>query len=283
MDILTIAIAALISLIVGTVLGISVRRLQTFRSKVAARSEAERMLEQALEEQRSILLEAKEESLKIQKDGDDELKERRGEVRRIERRVANREENAEKRSQNLERRERKLNDREKEIENLYEQAEVVKSQSLQQLETVADMKMDDAKDIIMATAEDDYRHELALKYRDMEESVKNEANDKARMILGQAIQRLASDVVSEATVSTVPIPSDDMKGRLIGREGRNIRSIERNTGVDLIIDDTPEAITLSCFDPVRREVARLAVSKLVADGRIPVSYTHLTLPTIYSV
>ena len=155
MDILTIAIAALISLIVGTVLGISVRRLQTFRSKVAARSEAERMLEQALEEQRSILLEAKEESLKIQKDGDDELKERRGEVRRIERRVANREENAEKRSQNLERRERKLNDREKEIENLYEQAEVVKSQSLQQLETVADMKMDDAKDIIMATAEDD--------------------------------------------------------------------------------------------------------------------------------
>ena len=268
MDILTIAIAALISLIVGTVLGISVRRLQTFRSKVAARSEAERMLEQALEEQRSILLEAKEESLKIQKDGDDELKERRGEVRRIERRVANREENAEKRSQNLERRERKLNDREKEIENLYEQAEVVKSQSLQQLETVADMKMDDAKDIIMATAEDDYRHELALKYRDMEESVKNEANDKARMILGQAIQRLASDVVSEATVSTVPIPSDDMKGRLIGREGRNIRSIERNTGVDLIIDDTPEAITLSCFDPVRREVARLAVSKLVADGRI---------------
>ena len=207
MDILTIAIAALISLIVGTVLGISVRRLQTFRSKVAARSEAERMLEQALEEQRSILLEAKEESLKIQKDGDDELKERRGEVRRIERRVANREENAEKRSQNLERRERKLNDREKEIENLYEQAEVVKSQSLQQLETVADMKMDDAKDIIMATAEDDYRHELALKYRDMEESVKNEANDKARMILGQAIQRLASDVVSEATVSTVPILS----------------------------------------------------------------------------
>ena len=149
------------------------------------------MLEQALEEQRSILLEAKEESLKIQKDGDDELKERRGEVRRIERRVANREENAEKRSQNLERRERKLNDREKEIENLYEQAEVVKSQSLQQLETVADMKMDDAKDIIMATAEDDYRHELALKYRDMEESVKKEANDKARMILGQAIQRLS--------------------------------------------------------------------------------------------
>ena len=268
MDIITIVIAALISLIVGTVLGISFKRLQTFRSKVAARSEADRMLEQALEEQRSILLEAKEESLKIQKNGEEELKERRGEVRKIERRVASREENAEKRSQNLERRERKLNDQEKEIENLYEQAEVVKSQSLERLETVADMRMDDAKDIIMATAEDDYRHELALKYRDMEESVKSEANDKARMILGQAIQRLASDVVSEATVSTVPIPSDDMKGRLIGREGRNIRSIERNTGVDLIIDDTPEAITLSCFDPVRREVARLAVSKLVADGRI---------------
>ena len=268
MDITMIAIAGLISLIVGTVFGISVRRLQTFRSKVAARSEAERILEQALEEQRKILLEAKEESLKVQKDGDDELKERRSEVRRIERRVANREENAEKRSQNLERRERTLNGREKEIEDLYEEAKGVKSQSLQQLETVADMTMDDAKDIIMTTAEGDFHHELALKYRDMEESAKNEANDKARMILGQAIQRLASDVVSEATVSTVPIPSDDMKGRLIGREGRNIRSIERNTGVDLIIDDTPEAITLSCFDPVRREVARLAVSKLVSDGRI---------------
>ena len=268
MDITMIAIAGLISLIVGTVFGISVRRLQTFRSKVAARSEAERILEQALEEQRKILLEAKEESLKVQKDGDDELKERRSEVRRIERRVANREENAEKRSQNLERRERTLNGREKEIEDLYEEAKGVKSQSLQQLETVADMTMDDAKDTIMTTAEGDFHHELALKYRDMEESAKNEANDKARMILGQAIQRLASDVVSEATVSTVPIPSDDMKGRLIGREGRNIRSIERNTGVDLIIDDTPEAITLSCFDPVRREVARLAVSKLVSDGRI---------------
>ena len=245
MDITMIAIAGLISLIVGTVFGISVRRLQTFRSKVAARSEAERILEQALEEQRKILLEAKEESLKVQKDGDDELKERRSEVRRIERRVANREENAEKRSQNLERRERTLNGREKEIEDLYEEAKGVKSQSLQQLETVADMTMDDAKDIIMTTAEGDFHHELALKYRDMEESAKNEANDKARMILGQAIQRLASDVVSEATVSTVPIPSDDMKGRLIGREGRNIRSIERNTGVDLIIDDTPESITIS--------------------------------------
>ncbi|GIS64591.1 MAG: hypothetical protein CM1200mP3_08390 [Chloroflexota bacterium] len=155
MDILTIAIAALISLIVGTVLGISVRRLQTFRRKSQPVLKQSACWNRFWEEQRSILLEAKEESLKIQKDGDDELKERRGEVRRIERRVANREENAEKRSQNLERRERKLNDREKEIENLYEQAEVVKSQSLQQLETVADMKMDDAKDIIMATAEDD--------------------------------------------------------------------------------------------------------------------------------
>ena len=136
------------------------------------------------------------------------------------------------------------------------------------MEIAADLTMDEAKDLVMSQAEEDAQYEVAAKYRDIEESQRNEANDKARLIIGQAIQRLASDVVSEATVSTVSLPSDDMKGRLIGREGRNIRAIERNTGVDLIIDDTPEAITLSCFDPVRREIARLAVGKLVADGRI---------------
>jgi ribonuclease Y len=128
--------------------------------------------------------------------------------------------------------------------------------------------MDEAKDIIMNRAEDDIKHDLAVRYKDFEDTAKSEANDKARMVLGQAMQRLASDVVSESTVSTVEIPSDDMKGRLIGREGRNIRSIEKATGVDLIIDDTPQAITISCFDPVRREIAKLALTKLVADGRI---------------
>ncbi len=260
--------AILGSLIIGTLLGLLARRMQGVFGKRAALTEAENILEGAREQRRAIALEAKEESLQTRREGESELRERRQELRAIERRVANREENLEGRGRNQETREKQLNKRENEIEEIYSEAEQLKGEQVSRLQSIADLSMDEAKDLIMRQAEEDIGYELAIKYRDMEHEARNDANDRARMVLGQAIQRLASDVVSEATVSTVVLPSDDMKGRLIGREGRNIRALEGATGVDLIIDDTPEAVTLSCFDPVRREIARLAVTKLVADGRI---------------
>ena len=268
MDTLLIAVVILGSLSIGLGLGLLGQRIRTVRAKGEAVSEADRILEEAEEEKRTLLIEAKENALKTLQEGESDIRERRSEVRRNERRVANREENVERRASNLEKRERKISDREKEIDKLATEVDELKERQIRQVEIAADLTMDEAKDLVMSQAEEDAQYEVAAKYRDIEESQRNEANDKARLIIGQAIQRLASDVVSEATVSTVSLPSDDMKGRLIGREGRNIRAIERNTGVDLIIDDTPEAITLSCFDPVRREIARLAVGKLVADGRI---------------
>ena len=268
MDIFTLAIAVPSSLIIGVVLVLAFRYIQGIFGKRTAVTEADNILMKAREERRGMLLEAQEEILQSRREGESELRERRSELRAVERRVANREENVEGRARNLEKRERRTGEREKEIDQIYSEAELVKDQQVVKLEAVADLSMDEAKEFITRQAEDDISHELAVRYRDMEEDVRSEANDKARMILGQAIQRLASDVVSEATVSRVPLASDDMKGRLIGREGRNIRAIEAATGVDLIIDDTPEAVTLSCFDPVRREIARLAITKLVADGRI---------------
>ena len=268
MDILIIAALVLGSLCVGLVVGLGVKRIADIRRKNVAMSEAELILDQAREEQRKIVLEAKEEALQNRREGESELRERRSELRNLERRVESREENVEGRAKNLDKRERRNVEREKEIEIIAAEVETLQNSKVQELEKIADLTVDEAKDIVIREAEDDAKHELTVRYRNLEEEARNEANEKARFILSQSIQRLASDVVSEVTVSTVPIPSDDMKGRLIGREGRNIRSIEKNTGVDLIIDDTPEAVTLSCFDPVRREVARMAIVKLVADGRI---------------
>ena len=211
MDITIIAIAVLSSLIIGSALGFFVRHLRSLFGKRTAFSQAEVILEQAREEQRTIVLEAKEEALQTRREGESELRERQSEIRSVERRVANREENVEGRARNLEKRESKTNEREIEVEQVYGESEQLKEQQLKLLESVADLSMDEAKDFIMRQAEDDIGHELAVKYRDMEEEARNEANDKARMVLGQAIQRLASDVVAEATVSTVSLPSDDMK------------------------------------------------------------------------
>ena len=186
----------------------------------------------------------------------------------MERRLSNREENVEGRANNLERRERNVAQKERDAEQLQAELEESKARELRQLEAISNLSVDDAKQLLMRRAEDDIQLELARRYRDMETAAREEATAKARNVLAGSIHRLASEVVSEVTVTTVPLPSDDMKGRLIGREGRNIRAIEKATGVDLIIDDTPEAVTLSCFDPIRREVARGAVTKLIADGRI---------------
>ncbi len=261
-------LAVLIGLALGALGGYFGRKLLYGRRIESAKLEASRLLEAAREQERQILLAAKEEALRVHAEGEAELKERRSELQRLERRLANREENVERRASNLDRRERNLAQKEKAIEELQAEIEQLKTKQLQQLEVVSALSLAEAKDMLMRRAEEEIQHDLARRYRDMEAQAKTDAEARARLIVSQAIQRLAADVVSEATVTTVPLPNEDMKGRLIGREGRNIRAIEKATGVDLIIDDTPEAVTLSCFDPIRREVARLSLTKLMADGRI---------------
>ena len=269
MDVTIVAILAVLGgLVAGGLGGYFGRRLIYGRRYEAAQSEASRLLEDADERQRAVLLEAKEEALTIRSAGESELRERRAELQGTERRLSNREENVERRANNLERRERGVADNERAVEQLQSELEDLKHQELQRLEELSGLSASEAEQLLMRRAEEEMQHDLARRYRELEEQAKEEAEAKARNVIAASIHRLASEVVSEVTVTTVPLPSDDMKGRLIGREGRNIRAIEKSTGVDLIIDDTPEAVTLSCFDPIRREVARLGVTKLIADGRI---------------
>ncbi|MCH8185901.1 MAG: ribonuclease Y [Chloroflexi bacterium] len=269
MEITIIAILAVLGgLIVGGIGGYLGRRVTNSKRYDEAQSEAARLLEEATKQQRAVVIEAKEEALKIRSAGESEIREGRSELQRMERRLSNREENVEGRANNLERKERNLAQKEKEAEELHAELDELKQKELQHLEEISELSVADAKHQLMRRAEEDIQHDLARKYRDLEQQAHEEASSKARNVLAQSIHRLAAEVVSEVTITTVPLPSDDMKGRLIGREGRNIRAIEKSTGVDLIIDDTPEAVTLSCFDPVRREIARLGVTKLIADGRI---------------
>ena len=268
MEYVVAILAVLVGLSVGGIGGYVGRRVVSGRRYEAARSEASDILEDAEEKRRAAIIEAKEEALKIRTDGEAELREERSELHRMERRLSNREENVEGRANNLDRRERKLNQKEQGLESIRAELEAQKEQGLKELERVSGLSLGDARQMLMRRAEEEMEYELAARYRDLEENAREEADQKSRMILSQAIQRVASDVVSEITVTSVPLPSDDMKGRLIGREGRNIRAIEKSTGVDLIIDDSPEMVSLSCFDPIRREVARLSLTKLIADGRI---------------
>ena len=269
MDSIIIAILAVLGgLTVGAIGGYFGRRLIYGRRYEAAKSEAAEILTEANEQQRRILIEAKEEALKTRAAGESEVRERRSEVQQNERRLSNREENIERRANNLDRRERDIPLKEKAIEDLQGQLEEIKQQGLQQLENIGGLSIAQAKDLQMRRAEDDIQHDVARRYHEVEQRAREDASEKARNVLAVAIQRHAADVVSEVTVTTVPLPTDDMKGRLIGREGRNIKAISKATGVDLIIDDTPEAVTISCFDPIRREVARVAITKLIADGRI---------------
>ena len=269
MDTIIVAtLAVLVGLGTGALGGYFGRRIVSGRRYEAARMGASQVLDQAREKQRSLLLEAKEEALKIRSSGETELRERRSEIQRAEQRLSNREETTDRRGQDLERRDLKLSQTEKETEAHRAEVEEMRRQETRYLEDISNLSASDATAELMRRAEEEIQHELAVRYRDMEERAREEADENARNILGLAVQRLASEVVSEVTLTTVPIPTDDMKGRIIGREGRNIRAIEKATGVDLIIDETPEAVTLSCFDPIRREVARLALTKLVADGRI---------------
>ena len=268
MDTIVAILAVLGGLIVGAFGGYFGRRMVSGRRKEAAQSEAETLLEAAREQKRSIVIEAKEEAIQTRSAGEAELRERRSELQRMERRLSNREENAEHRASNLERRERTLTESEKSAEIARQELDEIKVRRVQELESIGNFSESQAREQLIREAEDDIQHELARRYRDLEQRAKEEADEKARRFIATSIHRLAADVVSEITVTTVPLPNDEMKGRLIGREGRNIKAISKATGVDLIIDDTPEAVTLSCFDPIRREVARVAITKLMADGRI---------------
>ena len=238
----------------------------------AAREEAQRTIATAEEQKRQMLIEAREEALRTRTSVEAELKERRKEFQRQEKRHSQREESLEHKAQLLERQESNLASKEGELEKARdeqrEEHDEIKAQQLRQLEEIARLSFGEAKELLFKKSEDEMKHELARRYWELERQTKEEADEQARRVITSAIHRLASNVVSEHTTSIVRLPSDEMKGRLIGREGRNIKALEALTGVDVIIDDTPEVVTVSCFDPVRRETARLALQNLVQDGRI---------------
>ena len=234
----------------------------------AAKEEASSAVAAAEEQKRQILLEAREEALKTRSSVDADMKERQKETQRQERRIGQREESLERKSQDLDRQEKNLSNKERDLDKTKEELNDLKDEQLKQLETVARLSFNDAKEIIFKKAEDTMKMEIARRYYDLEMETKETADQQARRVVTMAINRLATDVVSESTTSVVRLPNDEMKGRLIGREGRNIKVLESLTGVDVIIDDTPEVVTVSCFDPVRRETARLTLEKLVLDGRI---------------
>ena len=216
---------------------------------------------------KETILEAKEEVYKLKSENERENRERRNEIQRSERRLLQKEELLDKKIEAIEQREENAVKKQKEIEASEAEINELKARQLKELETISGMSMDEAKDILLESVEHDARHEAALMLREIEQKTKEEADKRARNIVSLAIQRCAADHVAETTVSVVALPNDEMKGRIIGREGRNIRTLETATGVDLIIDDTPEAVILSGFDPVRREVARIALEKLIMDGR----------------
>ena len=244
-------------------------RTQSGQKQVQNASEtAKSIIEQAEEEKRKLLLTAQEEALKQRTAAETELKERRQELNQMERRHLQREEQLEKKINAQEEQQRALASKEAEAQRAIQEAEGLRDEQRQKLEEIAHLTVSDARQIVVKQGEEEAQLDLAKRFYELESEFKTKAEDNARQIITTAINRLATDVVSEATTSAVPLPNDEMKGRLIGREGRNIRTLESLTGVDVIIDDTPEVVTISCFDPIRREVARLALEKLIADGRI---------------
>lgn len=257
-------------------------RLVVGRHLRAAQSEIETLHNDAQTKYKETLLEAKEEALKIKSQAESEVRKRRAEILRYENRISQKEDNLDKKLDALERREKGVIAKEKEAEDLHAHLQELKQKEIQQLELISRISSDEAKELLIKAVEDEVQEAVSRRIQDTEAQLKQEAAERAREILSQAIQRCATDVVSESTVSVVPLPSDEMKGRLIGREGRNIRALENATGVDLIVDDTPEAVTISAFDPVRREIARIALEKLILDGRIHPARIEDTVATARS-
>ena len=262
----------LVALVAGAAAGYLYRKNSMEKKIGQSEDMAKNLVEEATtkaeERKKEIILEAKEEVLRLKSELDKEIRDRRSEVSRLERRVNQREEAFDKKLDGLETREEELNKKYKDAERLQAEARELHDRQKQELEHVAGMTSDEAKELLTERIQKDAYHDAAVMVREIETRAKEEADKRARSLIALAIQKCAADHVAETTVSVVALPNDDMKGRIIGREGRNIRTLETATGVDLIIDDTPEAVIISAFDPVRREVARIALEKLIMDGRI---------------
>ena len=273
---LKVVIAILIALVVAIPLTAAIAI--TYRKKIveakigSAEEKAREIIDDALKtaesKKREALLEAKEEALKAKNDFEKESRERRAELQRMEKRVINKEEAVDRKADALEKKENALSHKESSLDKQRVKIEEMQAQQLQELERISGLTSEQAKEYLLKTVEDEVKHETALMVKELESRAKEEADKKAKEYVVNAIQKCAADHVSETTISLVQLPNDEMKGRIIGREGRNIRTLETLTGVDLIIDDTPEAVILSSFDPIRREVARIALEKLILDGRI---------------
>ena len=270
--VIAVVVTLLVSVPVSAIVATN-RHKKTVEAQIGnAENKAREIIDEALKtaetKKRESLLEVKEESIRTKNELDKEIKERRAEVQRSERRIQQKEENIDKKSDAIEKREASLAAKEEVLAKQKEEIAKLNEQRVQELERISGLTSDQAKDYLLKIVEDEVKHESAVMIKEMETRAKEEADKKAKEYVVSAIQRCAADHVSETTISVVQLPNDEMKGRIIGREGRNIRTLETMTGVDLIIDDTPEAVILSGFDPIRREVARIALEKLIVDGRI---------------
>ena len=272
MEIVILVVCALLALAVGIVLGINIRKRVAEREIGSAEAEATRLINEAIRSgenrKKELLVEAKDEIHKSRTEHEKEVKERRAELSKQERRLEQKEATLDKKTEAFERKEEDLAKKLAKVTETQAKADELCKAQTAKLEEISQLTQDQAKAYLLETVETEVRHEAAMKIKEIEAQLKDNAEETAREIIATAIQRCAADHAAETTVSVVALPTDEMKGRIIGREGRNIRTLETITGVDLIIDDTPEAITVSSFDPVRREIARLALEKLIADGRI---------------
>jgi ribonucrease Y len=268
MDTPVVVVVVLVAIAGGAVLGFLLRGIWASQTMKAAQAEASRIEAEARTRQKELILEGKDEKLRLGREAEEEARARRGELAAQERRLVQRDEQLDQRTEMLEQRDRKLLERERDLDKTKEDLAKATAEQVAALERVSGLSAEDAKGILLEAVRAEAEHDAVKLARAIERSAREEAQEKARDIVVTAMQRVAADHTAEHTVSVVHLPSDEMKGRIIGREGRNIRALEQATGVDLIIDDTPETVVLSGFDPVRREVARIALTKLIADGRI---------------
>jgi ribonucrease Y len=268
MDTFLAVAVAVAAAVAGVVIGFTVRGMRSSQRMRQAEEKAALIVEKAYGQQKDLILEAKDEKLRLQREAEDEARAKRSELTALERRLLQRDEQLDQRGDMLEQRDRKLIDREREIDRSREEVAKAHVEQVEALERVSGLSGEDAKTILLEAVREEAEHDAVQIARAIERAAREEAQEKARDVIVTAIQRVAADHTAEHTVSVIHLPSDEMKGRIIGREGRNIRALEQATGVDLIIDDTPETVVISGFDPVRREIARLAITKLISDGRI---------------